>query len=161
MKCKTKIRNRLACPQKCAATRVPYFGYTLIELIVCLALMAAVIPIIVQGLHTAALAGEVSERKALAARIADRVLNETIVNGQTITATSGSEQQGPFQFHWTVKNEPWTQAGGLAANENANGVNQGVVNENLIHQLSVDVVYTAQGKNFSVHLSTLINTSQP
>jgi hypothetical protein len=123
--------------------------------------MAVLIPVIVQGLRGATLAGEVSERKALAARIAERVLNETIVNGETLTATGGSEQAGPYQFTWKVKNEPWSQLSGLASTQNANSVNQGVVNENLIHQLSVDVYYNAQGKEFSVHLSTLINTSQP
>ncbi len=123
--------------------------------------MAVLIPVIVQGLRAATLAGEVSERKAFAVRIAERVLNETIVNGQTLTANNGSESVGPYQFRWTVKNEPWTQLTGLVANSYANGVNQGVVNESTIHQLSVDVIYSAQGRDFSVHLSTLINTAQP
>ncbi len=136
-------------------------GFTLIELLVALALMAVIVPVIYKGLQVATLAGEVSQRKALAARIAERVLNETIVNGQTQTATSGTEQTGPYQFRWTVKNEPWTQLGGLQAGTVANGVDQGVVNENVIHQLSVNVSYGAQGRDYSVKLTTLINTSQP
>jgi type II secretion system protein I len=136
-------------------------GFTLIELLVAMALMAVTIPVIYKGLQVATLAGEVSQRKALAARIAERVLNETIVNGQTLTATSGSEQTGPYQFRWTIKNEPWTQLSSAVNTGNPNSVNTGTVNENLIHQLSVTVTYGAQGRDYSVQLSTLINTSQP
>jgi len=44
---------------------------------------------------------------------------------------------------------------------NPNGINQSVVNQNNIHELSVDVTFGAQNKNYSVHLSTLVNVSQP
>ena len=59
----------------------------------------------------ATLAGEVSQRKALAARIADRVLNEAIINGPTQSPQSGNEAAGSFQFRWTMKDEPWNQLG--------------------------------------------------
>jgi prepilin-type N-terminal cleavage/methylation domain-containing protein len=132
-------------------------GFTLVELLVALALMAVVIPVVYQGLKIATLAGEVSERKTVAARVAERVLNETIVNGQILTATSGSEMQGPYQFRWTIKNEPWTQLAALNNLNNANSVNVNVVNQTLIHQLSVTVTYQAQGRDYTVHLSTLVN----
>jgi type II secretion system protein I len=134
-------------------------GFTLIELLVALALMAVLIPVIVQGLRLATLAGEVSQRKALAVRIAERVLNEAIVNGQTQSAQRGDERAGDYQFHWTLKDEPWDQLGGLSALNTPNGVNTTVVNQNIIHQLSVDVTFPAQGRNLSVHLSTLYNTA--
>jgi hypothetical protein len=41
-----------------------------------------------------------------------------------------------------------------------NGINQGVVNQNNIHELSVDVTFPAQGRDYAVHLSTLVNISQ-
>jgi len=56
--------------------------------LVALAFMAIVIPVVLQGLRIASLAGEVSQRKALAARIAERVLNEAIVTGQFATTQS-------------------------------------------------------------------------
>ena len=134
-------------------------GFTLIELLVALALMAVMIPVLLHGLRVATLAGEVSQRKSLAVRVADRVLSEAIINGPTQASPSGDEKVGSFDFHWTLKDEPWNQLGGLSTSSTPNGVNQGVVNQNLIHQLSVDVNYLAQGQTFSVHLSTLYNTT--
>jgi type II secretion system protein I len=136
-------------------------GFTLIELLVAVALIAVVVPVIYRGLRIATLAGEVSQRKALAARIAEKVLNEAIVTGTTQTTTSGTEMAGPYQFRWTLKDEPWDQFSTLQIGSFPNSVNQGVVNSTLIHQLSVDVNYGAQDKTFNVHLSTLINTAPP
>jgi prepilin-type N-terminal cleavage/methylation domain-containing protein len=136
-------------------------GFTLAEVLAALALMAIVIPVAIHGLRVAGLAGAVAQRKALAARIGERLLNETVVNRQwNQSVQNGTEQAGPYQFRWTIRNDPWNQ---LALNQTVggqNGVNQGVVNQNTIHQLSVDVAFAAQGRDFSVHLSTLIDTSQ-
>ena len=49
--------------------------------------MAIVIPAAVEALHVASLAGEVAARKGVAARIADRVLNESIVTTNWSTGT--------------------------------------------------------------------------
>ena len=136
-------------------------GFTLMELLVALALMALVVPVVVKALHVATLAGEVSQRKALAVRIADRVINERIMNGQTQSATSGDEKAGDYQFHWNLEDQPWDQLNGMAVSTSPNGVNQSVVNPSLIHQLSVDVTFLAQGKSFGVHVSTLVNNTQP
>jgi hypothetical protein len=88
------------------------------------------------------------------------VLNEAILAGPTATAApSGTEQTGPYQFRWTTKDEPWQPLGNLVANANPNAVNQTVLNQTLVHEFSVDVNFTAQGHNYSVHLSTLVNTS--
>jgi len=136
-------------------------GFTLIEVLVALGLMAVVVPVIYQGMHIAALAGEVSQRKAIAVRVAERVLNETILAGQANTsATTGVEKAGPYQFNWSVKDEPWNEIGSVVNVGTANGINQASVNATVIHQLSVEVTYMAQGNNYSVHLATLINKLQ-
>ena len=136
-------------------------GFTLAEVLAALALMAIVIPVAIHGLRVAGLAGAVAQRKALAARIAERLLNETVVTRQwNQSVQNGTEQAGPYQFRWTIRNEPWNQ---LALNQTSGGqygVNQSVVNQTSIHQLSVDVAFAAQDRNFSVHLSTLIDTTQ-
>jgi prepilin-type N-terminal cleavage/methylation domain-containing protein len=146
--------------QTASMAAISYTGFTLVELLVAIALIAVIVPVIYQGLRIATLAGEVSQRKALAARIGERVLNEAIVNGQTQSATSGNESAGPYQFHWTLKDEPWDQLGNLQFSSYPNAVNQSAVSQSVIHQLSVDVTYAAQGRSFSVHLSTLANISQ-
>src|SRR5436190_13357159 len=51
-------------------------AFTLAEVLAALAFMAIVIPVAVNGLRVANLAGQVGQRKAVAARIAERVLNE-------------------------------------------------------------------------------------
>jgi type II secretion system protein I len=142
------------------ATKHRRAGFTLIELLVSLALLAVLVPVIYQTMQLSTLAGEVSQRKALAVRVAEEKLNEAIVTQQTQAVQRGTEQVGPFAFQWSLKDEPWTQLGTQAiAGSTPNAVVQGAVNQTIIHQVSVDVTYTAQNRNFSVHLSTLANVS--
>src|SRR6478735_6417980 len=54
-------------------------GFTLAEVLAALLFMAIVIPVAVQGLRIASRAGSLSERKAIAARLADSKLNELVV----------------------------------------------------------------------------------
>src|SRR6266404_2945727 len=53
-------------------------AFTLAEALAALLFLAIVIPIAVQGLPIASLAGEVGQRKSIAARVAERVLNENV-----------------------------------------------------------------------------------
>jgi hypothetical protein len=106
--------------------------------------MAIVIPAALEGLHIASLAGAVAARKGEAARIAQRVLAESLVttnwnqSGQTGTLTEGQRQ-----FRWTLRSDPWTQD----------------PNQSVILRLSVEVFYTAQNRDYSVRLSTLVDNS--
>jgi type II secretion system protein I len=135
-------------------------GFTLVEVLVALALMAVVVPVVLQGMHIATNAGEVAERKMLAMRIAERVMNEAIVSGQNQSAQNGSEKAGPYEFKWKVKDEPWKELGSLTSLNQPNGVNSAGVSQNNIHQFTVSVTYTSQGQERSVDLSTLVNTAQ-
>jgi prepilin-type N-terminal cleavage/methylation domain-containing protein len=148
-------------PRQISAVNRGRGGFTLAEVLAALLLMAIVIPVAMQGMGIATRAGEVSQRKAMAARIGEKVLNETIVTGQlNQSLQSGVEQQGPCQFRWTIRNEPWNQLASVPVLNSPNGINQGVVNQNNIHELSVDVTFPAQGRDYAVHLSTLVNISQ-
>ena len=123
--------------------------------------MAVVVPVAVQGLRLASMAGEVSQRKAIAASIGERVLNEAIVTGQGQSAQSGIEKAGPsYEFRWAIHNEAWSPPATASSLNSPNGVNQNAINANTMQQLSVEVKFAAQGKNLSVRLSTLVNTSQ-
>src|SRR5579872_3024231 len=102
MKFKAKIKSSRA-----SAAKFRRAGFTLAEVLAALALMAIVIPVAMQGLKIASLAGEVSQRKALAARVGERVLNESILTGQYQSVQRGTEKQGPYQFRWTLHDEPW------------------------------------------------------
>src|ERR1700733_12351380 len=93
MNCKPFNRSRTASA-----------GFTLAEVLAAMLFMAIVIPVVVSALRLGSLAGEVATRKAVAARIADRVLNEMIVTGQTQTM-SGKVQDGAIEYTWTMNIE--------------------------------------------------------
>ncbi len=116
-------------------------GFTLAEVLAALVFMAIVIPAAVHGLRIAGLAGQVAERKAIAGRVAERMLNELIVTSQGSQATqSGVVQEGPYQFRWQMRNEPWEQ--------------------DAVRVVSMTVTYAVQGQDYDVRLSTLLDSSQ-
>ena len=118
-------------------------AFTLAEVMAALVFMAIVIPVALEGLSIASRAGEVAARKSEAALVAERVLNENIVaTNWTQTLQNGTIRQGLRDFQWTLHNDPWNQDPALPD----------------MRLLTVDVVYTAQGKDYSVHLSTLASS---
>jgi len=115
-------------------------AFTLAEVLAALAFMAIVIPVAVEGLRVANAAAQSGQRKAVAARIADRVLNEWIVTHRTQTpAQSGTVEDGALQFRWVLRTQPWTQ--------------------DTMRLITVQVFYSVQGQEFEVHVSTLLDNS--
>ena len=115
-------------------------AFTLVEVLAALTLMAIVIPVAVEGMRIANLAGEVGQRKATAARIAGRVLNELIVTGQSHgTAQSGVVHQGAQQYQWSMRSEPWPQ--------------------DAMRLVIVQVTFPVQGRDYKVRMSTLVSAS--
>ena len=132
MRFKTPIQTQRSVNRNAAA-------FTLAEVLAALLFMAIVIPVAMQGLRIASLAGEVAERKSAAARVAERVLNESIVT----TNWNQSLQNGVItedgrQFNWTLRNEAW--------------------NANPMQLVTVEVTFAAQDKNYSVRMSTLVSS---
>jgi hypothetical protein len=120
-------------------------AFTLAEVLAALMFMAIVIPVAIEGLHIASLAGTVAERKGEAARVAQRLLAESLVTTNwNQSVQSGTLTEGRRQFRWTLQNDPWNQD----------------PNQNVIRQLSVEVVYTAQNRDYAVRMSTLADSSQ-
>ena len=119
-------------------------GFTLAEVLAALLLMAIVIPVALQGMHIASMAGEVGQRKMIAARIGNKVLNELKVTAQLQnTGQSGVVLDHGLSFRWTVKNQAWT--------------------EDTLSQMTVATVtvsFLAQGRSYEVHLSTLVAPPQ-
>ena len=130
-------------------------AFTLAEVLAALLLMAIVVPVTVEALHTANLAGEVAQRKALAARLGERILTEHIVSQQWNSVQNGNESVGPYQFTWIMRNQAWNPNTTTPA-----VVNGSTINAAGVHELAIDVSFIAQNKNYSVHLSTLIDTTQ-
>jgi len=113
-------------------------AFTLAEVLAALVFMAIVIPVTIEALHVASLAGEVAARKGEAARVADRILNYDLT---TTNWNSGSQNgtvtEGTDQFRWTVNTQPWPQ--------------------DQMELVTAEVTFEAQGHDYSVKMSTLAN----
>ena len=119
-------------------------GFTLAEVLAALLFMAIVIPAAIEGMHIASLAGTVAQRKGEAARVAQRLLAENLVNtNANQAAQSGTLTEGQRQFNYTMSSDPWNRD----------------PSQNVIRQLSVEVKFTALGRDYSVRMSTLVDSS--
>ncbi len=136
-------------------------GFTLAEVLAALLFMAIVIPVAVQGLRVASLAGVVAERKCQAARVAERILNECIVTTNwTKSLQNGTLFEGPRQFRWTLRSEPWNQHMTNQPSFGQVGMNLLSVGQGTLNLLSVEVVYAVQNQDYLVRLTTLASTPQ-
>ena len=116
-------------------------AFTLAEVLAALLFLAIVIPAAVEAIHVASLAGEVAARKGSAARIADRVLNESLVMTNWSNGTqNGTATEGGREFRWTLTSTLWPQDSAMSV-------------------VTAEVKFSAQGKDYSVKLDTLV--SQP
>jgi type II secretory pathway component PulJ len=142
-------------------------GFTLAEVLAALLFIAIVVPVAVQGLRVASLAGEVAERKAQASRIAERLLNDALlVTNYSAAAQSGVAREGLREFQWTIQVEPWDQQmtnrlpmGQSAFNQIAGSqpqVDAAAVSQIEMNLLSVEVRYPVQSTEYSVRLNTLV-----
>jgi type II secretory pathway pseudopilin PulG len=123
-----------------AHARARAAAFTLAEVLAALVFLAILIPVIAECLSIASRAGEVATGKTEAVRVADRILNESIVTTNwNQSAQSGTVNEGAREFNWTLNNEPW--------------------NQDPIRLLTVQVKYTVQGKDYTVQLSTLADGS--
>ena len=115
-------------------------AFTLAEVLAALVFMAIVIPVALKALGVANRAGEVSYRKGAAARVGERVLNEMLVTSQSQSLSqTGVAYEGQQQYRWTIRSEPWTQDAMLL--------------------VSVEVIFAVQGRDYDVHLSTLVSNT--
>ena len=130
---------------KCKATRpiknAKRAAFTLVELLAALAFMAIVIPVIMQALAISNRAGQVAQRKAIAARVADRVLSECVANGQQNRGLQrGTVEEGPYEFQWSISMENWR--------------------DDSMRLITAQVTYPVQGRQYTVEMSTLIGLTQ-
>ncbi|HTL71687.1 MAG TPA: hypothetical protein VL863_00185 [bacterium] len=112
-------------------------AFTLAEVLAALLFLAIVIPAAVEAMHVASLAGEVGARKGSAGRIADRILNESLVTTNWSNGSqNGTATEGGREFNWTLSSQSWPEDAAMSV-------------------VTVEVKFTAQAKEYSVKLSTL------
>ena len=115
-------------------------AFTLAEVLAALLFMAIVIPVALEGLRIASLAGQVGERKAVAARVADRVLNELAVTGALPGGNgNGTIMEGPHEYRWTIESGIWPDGD--------------------LQLKTVKVAYQVQGREYEVTISTLMEAT--
>ena len=113
-------------------------AFTLAEILAAMLFMAIVIPAAVEAMHVASLAGEVAARKGAAARVADRILNESIVmTNWNLGSQNGTITEGAEEFQWTLTSRNWPV--------------------DTMQLLTAEVKFSAQGHDYSVTMSTLAN----
>jgi Tfp pilus assembly protein PilV len=119
-------------------------GFTFVEVLAALLFLAIVVPAIVQALTLANRASVMAERHAIAGELAENELNQMVIDNAWSNAPATSGDFGTIApgYHWTMTTNNWA----------ADTVNQ-------MTELAIDVFYTVQGHEYSVHLSTLV--SQP
>jgi prepilin-type N-terminal cleavage/methylation domain-containing protein len=112
-------------------------GFTLVELLAAMVFMAIVIPVAVKGLQIANRAGTVGQRKLVATRVLDTVLNEYVANSQnSSSAQRGVIREGATDFNWNIRVENWRG--------------------DSMRLVTAEVTYPVQGQQYSVSASTLI-----
>ncbi len=142
-------------------------AFTLVEVLAALLFMAIVIPVAVQGLLIAGRAGEVAQRKGEAARVAERILSESIITTNWIQSSqSGTIEEGIHEFKWVLRNDVWSQSetNDFTTASSANGqiaaaqpmVDQSSASQITMNLLTVEITYTVQNQDYSVKLSTLV-----
>lgn len=123
-----------------AAKRPGCAGFTFAEVLAAMFFLAILVPVIVEGLSLSNRAGVVAERTALALRLADNQLNELLLDDQWAYA----EQRGDFGddwpgYEWTLSKLSW--------------------DEDTMVELTLEVVFSVQGREHRVRLSTLVDES--
>ena len=114
-------------------------AFTLAEVLAALLFLAIVIPTAVEALHVASLAGEVAVRKSAAARVADRILNESLVTTNWSSGLqNGTVTEGILDLRWKLTSQNWSS--------------------DSMQLLTAEVTFSAQGKDYSVKLSTLASS---
>jgi type II secretory pathway pseudopilin PulG len=115
-------------------------AFTLAEVLAAMMFMAIVIPVAVEALHIASVSGQVAVRKAEATRVADRILNESIVTTNWTQYTAGIVTENGREFHWTLRNEYWSP-------------------DSALQLLTAEVEFSAQGRTYAVRMNTLVNAA--
>lgn len=116
-------------------------AFTLAEVLAALTFMAIVIPVAIEGLRIANRAGVVAQRKTVAARVADNVLNEALVASQSQAgARNGVVQEGAIDYRWSVRYTTWP--------------------EDTMRLVTAEVIFLVQGQEHDVRLSTLVGNER-
>lgn len=116
-------------------------GFTLAEVLAAMLFLAILIPVAVEGVLIANRAGVVAERQDVAARLADNLLTELVATDtwrdEEDTGDFGEDWPG---YRWILDTEAW--------------------DEDTMRVVMVTAFFEAQGQEFSVTMSTLVEEEE-
>lgn len=124
-------------------TRAACAAFTLAEVLAALLFLALVVPVVLEGLQVASMAGQAGQREATAYRIGERVLNEylTVAASGSSSASAGTILEGVHEYRWSLTTATWDQ--------------------DTMQQVSVVVRFSVQDRERQVRLSTLTASTYP
>ena len=116
-------------------------AFTLVEVLAALLFMAILLPVTVNAVRVASRAGQVSDRKATATRVAERVMNELLVTGGFAqNSASGRIDERDRVYEWRMLSQSWA--------------------EDRMNLVTVRISYEVQGQNYDVSIATLYDPTQ-
>lgn len=125
----------------CACRGAKRAGFTFAEVLAAMLFLAILVPAVVQGLSLANRAAVLAERNAAAVQLAERQLNELLLND----AWASSAMRGNFGEAWPLYR--WE-------------LERGTWPEDDMTQLTLRVLFNVQGAEHAVQLSTLVDDSE-
>ena len=119
-------------------------GFTLIEVLAALLFLAILVPAIATALSLSSRVSTLTDRRAVAAELAENQLNEELLGSawQSATATQGDFGADYPGYTWQMTQTGW------------NGDST-----NAMTELTMEVTFPVQGRPQSVKLTTLVNAS--
>jgi general secretion pathway protein I len=118
----------------------PSGGFTLIEALVSLAMLAVILPVAMQGISLALRLGADAKHRDEAATLASAKLSELTATGSwSAGPTTGDFGAAWPSYRWTASTQTWVDASST--------------------QLTVEVFWTARQVERSVSIATLVNAA--
>ena len=141
MKHGTDLIDARVDSRRAARPNLRVSGFTFAEVLAAMVFIAVVIPVAMRGLATANRVGVVAERGGLATQLAEQKLNELVVTDEW----RNSQKQGDFGeeypgYRWILEDSAWEA--------------------DTMKVVSVEVFFPAQGREYSVVLSTLVEEAE-
>ena len=117
-------------------------AFTLVEILAALAFLGILMPVVISALLVSNRAAVLSERRAIAAQLAENELSQMLLADAWRSAGSqgnfGTDRPG---YRWQLEKNTWNSGTGTMT------------------ELTMDVFFTVQGREQSLQLSTLANSS--
>lgn len=148
-RCTTTSTARAATPRRRQSG-----GFTLVEVLAALVLLAIVLPAVMRGVSVATGAASAAQKRTTAAGLAASKLQEIIATGQYTGGMSGdfADEGAEFAgFKWEAVTGAWNQQ----------GVSQADIQPQTLEQLDLKVTWKGRTGEQSYVISTLVYSNPP